>query len=532
MAHLGFAPPAGSNFYEPDGLPHQETRCLTGAGLKEPSQFADGSSSRTQTLHPVQYSDDDVQAHCEQCCVDPRCLFNTCTECSEQHDDCQQCLEECTDDCTEDPGYVVDCNGSNCAFFGSYFESEPCTEQCQSSEIAECTGCRTQLPLDLPLDSCLYGCQPSRLETTQHGEIKPQNEQSGYGQRVVGISDDQITNTNFDPQYPAAAHGVSYGTSVANLLPYTIESSNQYGMWYPPNKEKTPPPAFITVPSKRKEVKPPATTSVSRPLRSAGITTSKPNISSASLASKHISGSASDTTISPTVATASSEQHTCRWLDDDDQPCNQPFSNPTALHDHLKTFHRVDEHHLCRWQSCHTGIYSRSPHRFTHGTLRHSWGHSGYRPYICKICGRGFAAANVLAEHHANVHLQQKQFSCSECGHMCTSASNLKRHFNEKHAAERFQCEWCARAGRVKCFRRGPNLARHFRRCKFLRRECEEWGEAQAWMRDTKADVDPEWFPPGYMKGKNGMDRSRVVPPHLMGEDFPAPLRRIYDFSG
>ena len=200
----------------------------------------------------------------------------------------------------------------------------------------------------------------------------------------------------------------------------------------------------------------------------------------------------------------------CQWADDAGQPCGKLFHLADDLHDHLREVHNTKSSLFCRWLGCPVSALTAHPHRYANSVQRHTWGHSGYRPYKCSACGEGFAAANVRDEHFLNIHLKRKMFSCDLCNHQCTSATNLKRHKHEKHRAERFQCEFCNRNEKIRLFPRGPNLARHFRKCKYvLALFPEAKGAAEGKIEDT-------WYPPGYRKGHHGMDRAKITPPDYL----------------
>ena len=200
----------------------------------------------------------------------------------------------------------------------------------------------------------------------------------------------------------------------------------------------------------------------------------------------------------------------CQWADGNGQPCGKCFHLADDLHSHLKQAHSAKNSLICRWLGCPVGAFTANPHKYANGVQRHTWGHSGYRPYKCTVCGEGFAAANVRDEHFSNIHLKKKLFSCDVCNHQCTSATNLKRHKDERHRAERFQCEFCNRHGKIRLFPRGPNLARHFRKCKFVLASFPEAKGA------AEGKIDDTWYPPGYKKGHHGMDKAKITPPKYL----------------
>jgi hypothetical protein len=206
--------------------------------------------------------------------------------------------------------------------------------------------------------------------------------------------------------------------------------------------------------------------------------------------------------IGPTPTTAQ-----CQWADLDGQPCGKTFSLGSGMNEHLKATHGVTRENYCRWVGCRFGMLGATPHKYANSVERHTWGHSGYRPYKCQICLEGFAAAQVRDEHFANFHLKRKMFACDICNHQCTSARNLKRHKEDMHKTERFQCEFCNQNDKIKLFPRASNLARHFRKCKYVLAQFPDvTGAATGRIVDT-------WFPPGYRGGHQGMAKAKIMPP-------------------
>ena len=197
--------------------------------------------------------------------------------------------------------------------------------------------------------------------------------------------------------------------------------------------------------------------------------------------------------------------NSCQWANEKGEPCGEVFSLGDELHDHLKSAHNIKSEVFCRWLGCPV-----RNHRYANSVQRHAWGHSGYRPYKCPECSEGFAAAAVRDEHIANIHMKKKIFACDLCSHQCTSATNLKRHKDEKHRSERFQCEFCSKNGKRTLFPRGPNLARHFRKCKYV---LAEFPDA---LGAVGGKISDDWFPPGYKRGHHGMNRAKITPPNYL----------------
>ncbi|KAI9711031.1 MAG: zinc finger and SCAN domain containing 10 [Bogoriella megaspora] len=488
-----------------------------------------------------------LNPHCDQCwCIDPRCLQINCPDCIEPPAECQQCVDECPENCTEGQDFVVDCNGGGACEYLQDLVSPPCNEPCQNTgEASGCSGCQAQLPRDYTVDTCCYG------PLTDQAEIQRPINTNLQAQ----ITNEQAQNTFlYNNGYPGDST-VFLGTPFLNVgfpddsfghLPCSTDALTQYRV---PEAlvdfGKRPTSAQPALPLESQQWQIPMRKSPQRPSKQGRhkrrpSKTKLPDLTSGAEDEDEdeddLDDEAEISDNSLSKPSTPSKIRTCLWYDPStmSSPCNATFTCPVDLHKHLMATHSTTSDVHCRWVGCRSSIHSTTgpPHRFAAGVQRHTWGHSGYRPYICSICKKGFAAANVLAEHKANIHEKQKKFLCDHCGHRCTSASNLKRHIGEKHEELRFQCEWCARNGKVKCFRRGPNLARHFRRCKFVIEamrggvvgDGKKGGMMGVGKEMKKGKMesmgDSEWFPPGYRKGKCGMDRSKVLPTALMGQDF------------
>ncbi|XP_038643830.1 zinc finger protein 875-like [Scyliorhinus canicula] len=64
--------------------------------------------------------------------------------------------------------------------------------------------------------------------------------------------------------------------------------------------------------------------------------------------------------------------------------------------------------------------------------------HSGVKPYMICLCGRGFALSDLTS--HKCSHTEEKPWKCADCGKGFTSPSKLETH-QRSHTGERpFTC--------------------------------------------------------------------------------------------
>ncbi|XP_045209610.2 uncharacterized protein LOC123561365 [Mercenaria mercenaria] len=86
----------------------------------------------------------------------------------------------------------------------------------------------------------------------------------------------------------------------------------------------------------------------------------------------------------------------------------------------------------------------------------HMFVHTGHKPYLCSVCGAEFNNSTSLLHHNRTVHLGDKRYECTICGGRYGKKSQLEEHMFS-HSSERTQtCKYCG-----KSFKHAKSLRRH-----------------------------------------------------------------------
>lgn len=72
----------------------------------------------------------------------------------------------------------------------------------------------------------------------------------------------------------------------------------------------------------------------------------------------------------------------------------------------------------------------------------HRRSHTGEKPCICRVCGKGFSRSNKLSRH-MRVHTGQRPYKCTYCEKAFSQSNDLTLHIR-RHTGDRpYICEVC-----------------------------------------------------------------------------------------
>ncbi|XP_076171358.1 uncharacterized protein LOC143148673 [Ptiloglossa arizonensis] len=134
--------------------------------------------------------------------------------------------------------------------------------------------------------------------------------------------------------------------------------------------------------------------------------------------------------------------------------CSKKLISQRALDQHVRRIHKGEKRFTCNIYGCTFQCARKSD------LDRHKQLHVEQRNIVCEQCGKTFTSVSILNDHVLYVHNKERQFICEECGKAFKRNSLLKRHKLSHQQYRPFACMQCSTA-----FKRSHHLTRHMETC-------------------------------------------------------------------
>ncbi|XP_031831746.1 uncharacterized protein LOC116426646 isoform X2 [Nomia melanderi] len=134
--------------------------------------------------------------------------------------------------------------------------------------------------------------------------------------------------------------------------------------------------------------------------------------------------------------------------------CSKKLISQRALDQHVRRIHKGEKRFACDIYGCTFQCARKSD------LDRHKQLHIEQRNIVCEQCGKTFTSVSILNDHVLYVHNKERQFICDECGKAFKRNSLLKRHKLSHQQYRPFACMQCSTA-----FKRSHHLTRHMETC-------------------------------------------------------------------
>ncbi|XP_076241959.1 uncharacterized protein LOC143183968 [Calliopsis andreniformis] len=134
--------------------------------------------------------------------------------------------------------------------------------------------------------------------------------------------------------------------------------------------------------------------------------------------------------------------------------CSKKLISQRALDQHVRRIHKGEKRFICNIYGCTFQCARKSD------LDRHKQLHVEQRNIVCEQCGKTFTSVSILNDHVLYIHNKERQFICEECGKAFKRNSLLKRHKLSHQQYRPFACMECSTA-----FKRSHHLTRHMETC-------------------------------------------------------------------